>query len=166
MVSAWSACIQRWRQRAKLRKVFDTGDCWYAVSRKTRNAVQHVKKHAPAMGYEPLRRARRSQMEKGAGMVLLPVSCRRALVDLSDAPSAPSWRRSCCRAVSGSRARRSIHSHRSDRISDRRRPERTRIRIAAMVDGGSLPSAGSGASATRVLQVSRMLIPTARPPQD
>src|SRR5882672_3452038 len=42
-----------------------------------------------------------------------------------------------------------IHSHRSDRISDRRHPVRIRSRIAAMADGGSLPSVPSNASASR-----------------
>jgi len=43
---------------------------------------------------------------------------------------------------------KSIHSHRSERISDRRQPVRIRSRIAAMADGGSMPSARSSASAS------------------
>jgi DNA invertase Pin-like site-specific DNA recombinase len=42
--------------REKLRLALDTGESWYAVSKKTRIPYGTVKKHARVMGYEPRRR--------------------------------------------------------------------------------------------------------------
>jgi len=37
----------------RLRSALDTGESWYAVSRKTRLPYSMVKKHARPLGYEP-----------------------------------------------------------------------------------------------------------------
>jgi DNA invertase Pin-like site-specific DNA recombinase len=42
--------------REQLRLALDTGESWYAVSKKTRIPYGTVKKHARVMGYEPRRR--------------------------------------------------------------------------------------------------------------